>query len=270
MMPRLAGACLLFCAFCANFAHAGIATVEECAQAIAADPARAREDAAAWSRSGGGVPARICEASALESMGATATAARLLTGLAENASRPMAPDLRATLFEDAARLWLDEDRPDISRQALDRADTFAPPGPVRLKLRARVAAAEGDWSAATRALDAAIAQDLSDADAYALRAASLRHDGNLGAALASARGALEIAPDDPAGLFEAGAARAEDGDAEGAAADWTRLITLHPDDDLAPVAARNLARLREGAPAPSEPRPRPSDPDRPRARTHSR
>ena len=68
-------------------AHGEIRSAADCTAAVAADPAAAREDAALWQRTGGGVPARLCEAAALSALGANATAARLLTNLAENPNR---------------------------------------------------------------------------------------------------------------------------------------------------------------------------------------
>jgi tetratricopeptide (TPR) repeat protein len=225
--------------------RAEIASTAECEAAIASDPQLAREDAGQWSRSGGGVEARICEAAALEAMGATATAARLLSEVAANPGRSMPRDLRAILFEDAARLWAEAGQPGPARQALDRAVGLAQPGPDRLLRRARVSAALADWPAATRTLDALIAADPRDAEAFALRAASLRHEGRFTLAMESVRTALHLSPDLPQGLFEAGATAAEMGSRRLAESYWLELIGLHPDDPLAPLAERNLVRLRE-------------------------
>ena len=65
-------------------ARAEIRSADECAAAVAADPAAAREDAAVWLRMGGGVPARLCEASALAALGAHAAPP-------PNSSTPSAP-----------------------------------------------------------------------------------------------------------------------------------------------------------------------------------
>lgn len=262
-MRRGAVGLALLALLAAASVRAEIRSSEECETAIAADPRMAREDAALWSRSGGGVEARVCEAAALEALGATATAAQLLTGLAENTSRAMPVELRAALFEDAGRLWLLEQQPELARQTLARADALTPAAPGRLELSARAAAAEGDWPAALGALDALVAAEPENAGAFALRAAALRRDGQLAAAADSAETALSLSPDLPAGLFEAGAAAAERGDVAGASEAWQTLILVHPEDPLTPMAQRNLQRLAEGAPAPSEPRPRPRDPHRP-------
>ncbi|PZQ52552.1 MAG: hypothetical protein DI556_02570 [Rhodovulum sulfidophilum] len=248
---------------------ADIASASECEAAIKANPALAREQAARWSRLGGGTEARLCEAAALEALGADATAAQLLTGLAQNPNRAMGADLRATTYEDAARLWLRLDRPDLARDALLSANRLTEPEPARFVDLARAEAGLGNWAAARDALDQALALDPGDAGAIALRAATLRHLDDPAAALADARRALALAPDQPEALFEEGAALATQGDTEAAAAAWTRLIEAHPDSDLAAPARRNLQRLSAAAPEPMPqpreqpgPRPRPGVPPR--------
>ncbi|MEM8571192.1 MAG: hypothetical protein AAGG56_09815 [Pseudomonadota bacterium] len=220
-----------------------IRSVQECEAAIISDPQLAREDAGQWARSGGGVQAKICEAAALEALGATATAARLLEGVAANPGRAMPRDLRAVLFEDAARLWLEKDQPEFALAALDRADQISDAEPERLRLRARAAAAYGNWPEATEALDALIEVRPESARAHALRAASLRHEGRLTMALWSAQTALRLSPDLPEGQFEAGAAAAELQDMQEAKSHWLKLVRLYPDHPLADAARRNLAQL---------------------------
>ena len=224
-------------------ARAEIASTEACAAAVAADPAAAREDAALWFRTGGGVAARLCEATALAALGAHATAAELLTNLALNPNRAMSETLRAIVLADAAAQWLDAGQPDLAAVALDRADALAAAGPDRLVLRARVAAAAGDWPAAEAALRAALAAAPDDALAHALLAAALRNAGDPAAALPEAEQALRLAPELPEALFETGAALAETGDTARAADLWLRLIEAHPESGLTPLARANLQRL---------------------------
>lgn len=229
-----------------GLALAEIRSMTECEAAIAADPQLAREDAAEWARSGGGVEAKICEAAALEAKGATATAARLLSSVATNPSRAIPRDLRVILLEDSAGLWLEEGMPDLARESLDRADRLQPGGPDRLRLRAEAAAAMQDWAAATAALDALIEMAPGDAGAHALRAAALRHQGQLTMALWSAQAALKLSPELPEALFEAGAAAAELQDLPDAEENWLTLIRLYPDHPLSAPARRNLAALVAG------------------------
>ncbi|MBP7240437.1 hypothetical protein [Amaricoccus sp.] len=220
-------------------ATAEIRDAAGCKAAIAASPETAREEASIWKRLGGGTEAELCEAAALEAMQAYGSAALILTNLAENKRRLLAPALRVAIYEDAARLWLNDARPDLTLAILDNLDRVAPPRTeARLILRARAQAAEGDHAGAAATLAAA---EPGDAEAKALRAAALRLGGDPQAARAEAEAALALAPDLPAGLFEAGAAAAETGDAAAAEALWLRLIAAHPDHPLATDARRNLA-----------------------------
>jgi tetratricopeptide (TPR) repeat protein len=224
-------------------AVAEIRSADACGPAIAADPALAREDAAVWSRMGGGLPARLCEAEALSALGAHATAAQLLTRVAESPNRAMTADLRATILGDAAAEWLDADRPDLARAVLLQVDSFADPTAERLMLRARAEAGVADWPAAQSSLEAALGLAPDDALAQALLAATLRQqDDALGAVVAADR-SLRLDPDLPEALFEAGAARAETGDVAGASQFWLELLRTHPDSPLAAAARTNLQRL---------------------------
>jgi tetratricopeptide (TPR) repeat protein len=224
-------------------AAAEIRSAEDCAAAVAADPAAAREAAAVWQRLGGGVPARLCEAEALAALGAHATAARLLTRLAENPNRAIGPALRAVVLTDGAGEWLAAGRPDLARAALAAADRLAPPDPARLMLRARAEAADAEWPAAAATLAILLEAEPDDALARALRAAALRRAGDPAAALGEAERALALDPDLPEALFEAAAALAETGAPKRAAALWLDLIARHPGHDLAAPARRNLQAL---------------------------
>ena len=200
-----------------GIATAAIRSAEDCARAVAANPAAAREEAAIWQRMGGGVPARLCEAEALAALGAHATAAQLLTGVATNPNRAMSAGLRATVLTDAARQWLDAGRADLSRTALAEADRITPPDADRQLVAARADAAEGDWAAAETTLRALLEQRPDDALAHALLAATLRNLGDPEAALPEAEQARRLDPALPEALFETGAALAETGQPDRAA-----------------------------------------------------
>ena len=257
MMRRLF---LAVCLGLASPADAEIASTADCAAAIRADPATAREDAALWARTGGGVEARVCEAAALESLGAYATAARLLTALAENPNRAIGTSGRAVLFEDAARLWLDAGQASLARAALASADRLTEAPPRRLMLRARAEAASGDWSAARATLDAVLAAEPGSAMALSLRAATARRLGDPAAALADAESARALDPALPEAIFETAAALAETGRVSEAGDLWLDLIRLQPDSPLAEAARRNLQSLNEAETAPIPPHPAIQDP----------
>lgn len=242
-MRRLIATPLLIVALLPGPATAAIGNTDECKAALAADPGKAREDAAVWEREGGGVPARLCSAAALAALGAHATAAQMLTAVAENPNRAMSTTLRAAVLGDAADQWLAAGEPHLARAVLAQADALTPPDAPRQVLAARAAAAEADWPAAETALRAALVTAPDDALAHALLAAALRNQGDPAAALPEADRAAALAPDLPEALFEQGAARAETGDTTGAAAAWLALIDRHPASGLAGPARRNLQRL---------------------------
>ena len=58
--------------------------------------------------------------------------------------------------------------------------------------------------------------------------------------------ALGLDPDLPEGLLERGILRQRHGDADGARADWERVIELDPDGATADLAEQNLALLDAG------------------------
>ena len=241
---------------------AEIRSAEECRVAVAADAPAAREAASVWKRLGGGTEAELCEAEALEAMGAFGSAAGILTGLGENARRALPLALRAAVLEDAARLWLADGRPDLAQQGLANLARISAPTPSQLMLAARAEAGLGQWSAAAATLATVIEAEPQNAEAHALRAAALRRGGDPAGAGAEADQALAIRPDLPEGLFEAAAAAAESGDRPQAEAIWTQLIRAHPDHPLATSARRNLAGVPSAAPEPmpphpGQPRPRP-------------
>lgn len=241
-MRRLTCAALLV-ATLPQLAAAEIADTDACKSAVIADPAKAREDAAVWARSGGGVPARLCEASALAALGAHATAAQMLTAVAQNPNRAMSVGLRAAVYADAADQWLAAGQPDVAVAALAQADRITPADPARLLLHARADAALQDWPQAQAALQSLLAARPDDALAHALLAAALRNQDKPEAALAEADRARALAPDLAEAQFEQGAARAEIGDTKGAAEAWLALIEAHPENSLAGLARLNLQRL---------------------------
>jgi tetratricopeptide (TPR) repeat protein len=220
-----------------------IRSADECGPAVAADPEAAREAAAHWYRHGGGAEARLCEAAALEALGAHATAAALLTRLAENPNRVLPRSLRATILADAARLWVDAGHPEMAQAALASAARLAPPDTAALLTSARAAAALGEWEEAREALDRILAEAPDHALARSLRAATLRAAGETAAALAEARAALEAAPGLAEARFEEAAALAELDETEAAVAAFLDLAADAPDHDLAPLARSNARRL---------------------------
>ncbi len=222
--------------------RAEITTAAECDAAVAADPGKAREAAAVWARTGGGVPAQLCEASALAAMGAHVSAGTLLTELGQ-APGQMGAGLRAAILGDAARQWLAAGQPDLAVETLDAADRVTPPDSDRLLLRARAEATAGDWPAAEAALGVLLGAHPDDALGHALMAAALRRQGRPEAALAEAERATALAPGLPEAMFETGAALAETGQRAAAEKAWMALIAAYPRSALAESARVSLDRL---------------------------
>ncbi|MEO0387075.1 MAG: hypothetical protein AAF281_06025 [Pseudomonadota bacterium] len=124
-------------------------TLAECARALDKDPAAAREAAARWRVLGDGAPARICEAYALEALGAERLAAVRLTDLAQDRGVVLSAAERGKLLEEAAALWSALGAPQIARDALASAARLGAP------VAGALAAAEaqlGNWSAVLAAL----------------------------------------------------------------------------------------------------------------------
>jgi hypothetical protein len=222
---------------------AEIRSAAACGPAVAADAEAAREAASHWYRHGGCAEARLCEAAALEALGAHATAAALLTRLAENPNRVLPRHLRGAILADAARLWVAAGRPETARAALASAARLAPPDAAADLTAARAAAALGDWKDARDALDRVLAEEPGHALARALRAATLRAAGEAESALAEARAALAASPDLAEARFEEAAALAELDRTEAAVAAFLDLAADTPDHDLAPLARSNARRL---------------------------
>ncbi|MEM6439260.1 MAG: hypothetical protein AAF763_06145, partial [Pseudomonadota bacterium] len=72
---------------------------EACLALADRDPTAAAEAARAWAREGGGGPAAICEALAMEALGAFATAALRLEQLAAAEGEGYGPAERAAFYE---------------------------------------------------------------------------------------------------------------------------------------------------------------------------
>lgn len=222
-------------------AAAEIRSAQDCRAAVAADAPAAREAASVWKRLGGGTEAELCEAEALEAMGAYGSAALILTRLGEDRRRALPLPLRVSVLQDAARLWLEAGRPDLARQGLANLARISAPTPAQLLLAARAEAGLGDWGASAATLSTLLEIAPGDAQAHALRAAALRRGGDPAAAAAEADQALALDPTLAEGLFEAAAAAAESGDQATARDYWLRLIRSQPDHPLATAARRNLA-----------------------------
>lgn len=224
-------------------ADAAIRSMAECRAAIAADANRAREEAAQWVRFGGGAEARVCEARALEALGARKNAAVILTETASDRGNGLPAATRANLLREAGRLWLALGEPALANATLSAVLEIVKEDADTLALRAEALGRLRLWPAAVDDLTRALALDPARADILALRAAARRRTEDKAGALADAEAALAILPHLPEALFEKGASLALLGRTDAALDVWFRLIELHPDSEMAALARRNIQQL---------------------------
>jgi tetratricopeptide (TPR) repeat protein len=224
-------------------ATAAIASLAECEAAVKADPALAREEAAGWAVLGGGALAKACEAMALEALGATKTAAAILTDVAVDRSNGLSAEARVDFLADAARLWLAAREPKLAEEAAGRILSLTGETAETLALRAEARGRQDRWAEARADLDRALDLEPARPDILALRAAANRKEGRPDAALKDADAALAGLPALPEALFERGAALIILKRVPEALDTWFRLIELHPDSELAALARRNIQAI---------------------------
>lgn len=240
-------------------ARAEIASLADCETRIAAAPTAAREEAARWVALGGGTPARLCEAMALDALGATRTAAVKLTQLGQDTRAAMEPAERAAILANAGHLWLSLGAAALARDTLRTARSLDPG--TTLEPLAEAELALGDWGAAAEVLTALIERAPSET-LYRLRALTFRQQGRLDAAGAD----LARAGDGPDARLERAALLAAQGNRTAAAEILLALIRAQP--GIAPdivldarAALDALTRPADAAtpsaPPPLRPRPRP-------------
>ena len=127
-------------------AQAEMRDIESCSTRLAEDPAAAREEAARWLALGGGTPARICQAFAIEATGAIGTAAEQLTEIAQDPRAGLAQPERAALLDRASLLWSDLGQSRLARLTAENAARIAPSDARQARLLTTLVAME-DWPA---------------------------------------------------------------------------------------------------------------------------
>jgi Flp pilus assembly protein TadD len=125
----------------------------------------------------------------------------------------------------SSRWGFDLNAPD----AAERAEALlaeSPADPDRLTLVAAVRSSRGDDRGALLAAQAAVAADQSSAPAHTTLATLLARSGDSDAARGHAARAAELAPDDPAALYNRGVTAWAARDHSGARADFNRAAAL--------------------------------------------
>lgn len=240
-LPALLAALALLAAPAAAQA---VRSAESCQALVETDPARAVEAAREWGRFGGGPSAAICEALALEAVGALTTAARRLETLAREApAEAYEPKDRAALLELAAGFLLRDDAPEAALQAAEAGLALASSDPALLSRRAGALAALGRPQEAASDLNQVLAARPDDLTARLLRARLRREAGSHEGALADAQAAARLAPDSPRAWLEQGAAEAALGDRPAARESLLRAIALDREGPLGAEARAVLQRM---------------------------
>lgn len=190
-------------------AQAQVRDPDRCQTLAASDPEAAVEAAREWARFGGGVPAGVCEALALEALGALGTAGRRLEELARQAPEAeLAPAERATLLEIAAGFHLRAGRPGPALAAAEAGLALPGASSALNRLKAEALVETGEPQQALVALNAALAARPDDVIGLKLRARLRREAGAAEGALADAAEAVRLAPEDAEAWFQKGAAEA--------------------------------------------------------------
>ena len=214
-----------------------------CLERARTEPEAALERARTWADTGGGDPARHCEAVALLARGAYAPAARQLEQLARGMEAARGADLRADALSQAARAWLLADVPERAEAALGQAIELTP-GNVELWIdRAHARFQLGQYWEAIDDLNRAQELAPERPDVYAYRASAYRYVDAPEMARENVERALTLDPDNPGALFESGVLHRLRGDTEAARQDWMRIIRTAPDSAMADAARDNLERM---------------------------
>ena len=217
---------------------------ETCARLLATDPEEAGRFALDWTRRGGGEAADRCAALALMALGSPERGAARLEALAARSDAPA--ERRAALYAEAVQGWMLAGDAGRAYAAATLGLSLAPQDAGLLLDRALAAGTLGRFTEALADLDRAVTLDPRRAEAWVFRASALRQMRRPAEALEAIGRALALDPDHPEGLLERGILRQAAGDAEGARADWRRLLAVAPDSAAADLAAQNLELLDAG------------------------
>lgn len=238
-----AGAALLAIAVASGAEAQQVRDAEACQTLADADAAQAVEAAKEWRRYGGGPAAVLCEALALEALGALSTAAQRLESLALPDDSLFGPADRVALLELAAGFRLRDGDPAGARTALDKAVLLDPEAAQARALRARAAAKAGDPDTALGDLDVALAAMPGDVPSRVLRARLRRESGEPEAALVDADAAVAADPNHAEGWLEKGEAEVDLARKDAARESLLTAVSLDRDGPFGDRARAALQRL---------------------------
>jgi tetratricopeptide (TPR) repeat protein len=222
-------------------------------------PDKAINMALAWIADGGGVPARHCEAYGLSRMGEHAEAAARMMKIAQDmrigrdmpirmGARVVATaEMLADMYGQAANAWLMAGEIIRAEDAIDVALTLSPDNSAQeldlLLDRARIAAADKDFSLALKDLELVSKADPGRKDILVLLASAARGTGDYTRADQVLAEYLAVFPNDPAGQLELGNLRHAQGDKAAARTAWLRVLLLEDSGINADAARANLEKM---------------------------
>ncbi|WP_262693483.1 tetratricopeptide repeat protein [Kordiimonas aquimaris] len=224
-----------------------------------AAPDRGINMALEWQLVNGGVPAKHCEAVGLFFAREYSEAAARLEGIAEDMrigrGMPVRGDERATAsaamladtYGQAANAWLLGGELVRAESAIIQALSIVPEHSTlerELRIdRARIAAADEDFTLALSELEAVWAVDRNRLDILILLASAARGIENYERAASALKTYMATYPDDPAGFLELGNLKDAEGDKPAARQAWLKVLALSETGSDADAARANLERI---------------------------
>jgi tetratricopeptide (TPR) repeat protein len=214
-----------------------------CLRLARSAPDKALERARTWADTGGGDPARHCEAVAHMTRGDYPRAGRMLEELARTMEKGFGARPRVNALSQASRAWLLADRPGRAEAVATQAIELAPKDVELLIDRAHARFQAGRYWEAIDDLNRAEELAPERADILVYRGSAYRYVDAPTMAQENLRRALEMDPGNPEALFELGALNRIQGDTAAARRRWMQLIRQNPDHALAQAARENLHRM---------------------------
>ena len=215
----------------------------DCLDLARREPDKAVERARTWQDTGGGDPARHCEAIAHMTRGDYHRAGRMLEDLARTMSEDVGEAPRVNALSQASRAWLLGDKPARAEAAASQALKLQPDNVELLLDRAHARFQAGRYWEAIDDLNQAIEYAPERPDLYVYRGSAYRYVDAPTMARENLERALELDPGNVEALFELGALARIAGDTAAARARWMAVIRRAPESGLAQAARENLQRM---------------------------
>ena len=214
-----------------------------CLEMARGAPDKAIERARTWQDTGGGDPARHCQAVAHMTRGDYHRAGRMLEDLARTMPKDVGEQPRVNALSQASRAWLLGDKPARAEAAATQALELQPEDVELLLDRAHARFQAGAYWETIDDLNRAVEIAPDRADLYVYRGSAYRYVDAPTMARENLERALEIDPDNVEALFELGALARIRGDKMAARERWMAVIRRAPDSGLAQAARENLQQM---------------------------